>query len=102
MKLEREIKRLTGEVETWRKRAQAEGSLFDLKRDTVKEIAAAIAGNVSLSRLISIQKAITDEIARLRPRVSRRGERACRYAIVRVQWRQLIRLSPQAASGLAP
>jgi hypothetical protein len=66
MKLEREIDRLTDERDSWRKRAEAEGSLFDLKRDSVKNIAATIAGNVSLSRLISLQKAIAEEIARLK------------------------------------
>jgi hypothetical protein len=68
MKREREIDRLTDEVETWRKRALSEGSLFDLKlkRDTVKEIAATIAGNVPLTRLLSLQKALAQEIVRLK------------------------------------
>jgi hypothetical protein len=65
-KLEREIERLTGDVENWRKRAQAEGSLFDLKRDTVKHIAETIAENVTYGRLVSIQRAIAEEIARLK------------------------------------
>ena len=65
-KLEREVERLSSELEAWRKRAMAEGSLFDLKKDTPKDIATTIAGNVSLSRLISIQKAIAEEIALLK------------------------------------
>jgi hypothetical protein len=65
-KLEREIERLTGESDMWRKRAQAEGSLFDLKKDSVENIARVIAGNVSFGRLLSIQKALAEEIKRLR------------------------------------
>jgi hypothetical protein len=40
--------RAAGEVEAWRKKAEADGSLFDLKKDSVKVIATTIAGNVSL------------------------------------------------------
>jgi hypothetical protein len=39
MKLERELDRLTDERDSWRKRAEAEGSLFDLKKDSIKDIA---------------------------------------------------------------
>ena len=55
-KLEREIERLSSELEAWRKRAMVEGSLFDLKKDTPKDIATTIAGNVSLPRLISSRR----------------------------------------------
>ena len=54
-KLEHEIERLTGEVEAWRKKAQIDGSLFDLRADSVKVIATTIAGNVSLHRLTALQ-----------------------------------------------
>ena len=57
-KLEREIDRLASENEALRKRAEREGSLFDLKRDTVRDIARAIAANMTFRRLTSLQKEI--------------------------------------------
>lgn len=65
-KLEREIDRLTDEAEVWRKRAQTEGSLFDLKRDTVKDIARTIAEQMTPGRLKALQQALAEEIARLK------------------------------------
>jgi len=64
-KLEREIVRLSEENHALKKRAEIDGSLFDLKKDTIEEIARAIAGNVSPSRLKSLHKAFGTEIARL-------------------------------------
>jgi hypothetical protein len=49
-----------------RRRAEREGSLFDLKRDTVKDIARAIAANMTFGRLTYLQKEIAAEIARLK------------------------------------
>jgi hypothetical protein len=63
-RLLREIERVTGEREAWRKRAETEGSLFDLKKDTVADIARTIAGNLSPHRLQSLSRALIDEIAR--------------------------------------
>jgi hypothetical protein len=54
--------RTAGEVEAWRKKAQADGGLFDLKKDSVKVIATTIAGNASLHRLTALQQALGDEI----------------------------------------
>jgi hypothetical protein len=54
--------RAAGEVEAWRKKTEADGGLFDLKKDSVKVIATTIAGNVSLQRLTALQKALGDEI----------------------------------------
>jgi hypothetical protein len=48
------------------KRADAQGSLFDLKRDTLKDIARTLAGNMTFTRLTSLQKEIAAEIARLK------------------------------------
>jgi hypothetical protein len=42
-------------------KAEADGSLFDLKKDSVKVIATTIAGNVSLHRLTELQQALGDE-----------------------------------------
>jgi hypothetical protein len=71
--MEREIDRLTRENDALRKRAEADGSLFDLRRDTVKQIAATIAGNVPLTRLMSLQKEIAAEIARLKAEQKQAG-----------------------------
>jgi hypothetical protein len=65
-KLMREIERLSDENSALRKRAEADGSLFGLKRDSLKNIARTIAANVPLSRLTSLQKEIAEEIARLK------------------------------------
>jgi hypothetical protein len=62
-RLLRQIERVTGERDAWRKRAENEGSLFDLKRDTAADIARTIAGNVGLHRLQSLSKALIEEIA---------------------------------------
>jgi hypothetical protein len=67
-RLLREIERVTAERDAWRKRAETEGSLFDLKRDTVADIAHTIAGNVSPNRLQSLSRALIDEIARRKAR----------------------------------
>jgi len=53
-----------GQIERWRETLarEADGSLFDLKKDSVKVIATTIAGNVSLHRLTALQQALGDEI----------------------------------------
>jgi hypothetical protein len=63
-RLLREIEQVTAERDAWRKRAETEGSLFDLKRDTATDIARTIAGNVNPHRLQSLSKALIEEIAR--------------------------------------
>jgi hypothetical protein len=65
-RLERELEAVITENDALKRRLGVEGSLFDLKRDTVKHIAETIAGNVTYGRLVSIQKAIAQEIARLK------------------------------------
>jgi hypothetical protein len=72
-KRDREIERLAAENQALRKRAEADGSLFDLKGDKVEDIARAIAGNISLHRLTSLQKAIAAEIARLKAEQKQAG-----------------------------
>jgi hypothetical protein len=63
-KLEREIDRLTDEVAAWRKKAEADGSLFDIKKDSVKDIVHIIVENVSFHRLTTLQRELAGEIAR--------------------------------------
>jgi hypothetical protein len=65
-KLEREIDQLRSENETLRERVDRDGSLFDLKRDSAKNIAHVIAGNIGLSKLTTLHKEPADEIARLK------------------------------------
>jgi hypothetical protein len=65
-KLEREIERLTDEREAWRKKAQTDGSLFDLMKDSAADIASAIAASVTFHKLTAIQKAIAEQIRRLK------------------------------------
>jgi hypothetical protein len=64
--MEREIARLSSEAETWRSRAEADGSLFDLKRDRVANIARVIAERMSPGRLKALQQALAREIVRLK------------------------------------
>jgi hypothetical protein len=72
-KLEREIERLSTELEAWRKRAEAEGSLFDLRKDTATDIAATIAKHVTFYKLTAIQKALAEEIRRLKAKQKHAG-----------------------------
>jgi hypothetical protein len=72
-KMEREVERLSGEVETWRRRAEADGSLFDLKRDSVANIARVIAERMSPGRLKALQQALAGEIGRLKAEKAQAG-----------------------------
>ena len=71
--MEREVERLSGEVETWRRRAEADGSLFDLKRDRVADIARVIAERMSPGGLKTLQEALAGEIARLKAEKAQAG-----------------------------
>jgi hypothetical protein len=56
-----------GELADARERLAADpGSLFDLKKDTPANIAGVIAGTVTFHKLTAIQKAIAEEIRRLK------------------------------------
>jgi hypothetical protein len=55
------------------KRLQIDGSLFDLRKDSVKVIATTIAGNVSLPRLTALQQALGDEIKPIKAAQKRAG-----------------------------
>ena len=48
-RLLREVERMTAERDAWKRRAEAEGSLFDLKKDRVEDIVGVIADPTVLS-----------------------------------------------------
>jgi hypothetical protein len=72
-KMEREVERLTGEIDALRRRAEADGSLFDLKQDRVADIARVIAERMSPGRLKALQQALAGEIARLKAQKAQAG-----------------------------
>lgn len=65
-RLERELEAVAAERDKWRHKAEKDGSLFDLKQDTVKIIAATIASNMTIYRLRELAKALDAEIARVK------------------------------------
>lgn len=64
--LERELEAVAAERDKWKHKAEKDGSLFDLKQDTVKIIAATIASNMSIFRLRELHKALQAEIDRVK------------------------------------
>jgi hypothetical protein len=65
-KVERELEALAAERDKWKRQAEADGSLFDLKKDSVKIIVATIAANMSPYRLAELHKELVIELARLK------------------------------------
>jgi hypothetical protein len=65
-RMESEIMRLSEEVMTWRKRAETDGSLFDLKKDSVKDIITVVEGNVTSYRFQQLAKGMADRAAEIR------------------------------------
>jgi hypothetical protein len=64
--LERELEAVAAERDKWRHKAEKDGSLFDLKQDSTKIIAATIASNMSIYRLRELAKALQVEIDRVK------------------------------------
>jgi hypothetical protein len=64
--LERELEAVAAERDKWRHKAEKDGSLFDLKQDSTKIIAATIASNMSIYRLRELAKALQAEIDRVK------------------------------------
>ena len=62
--LERELEAVAAERDKWRHKAEKDGSLFDLKNDRPKDIAAIMFQNMSLPRVREVVKALQDEAAR--------------------------------------
>lgn len=72
-KFEAELLRLEEENTALRKRLDKEGSLFDLKQDSVKTIAATIAGSVTPYRLGELAKALLEEQKRRKAEMKHAG-----------------------------
>ena len=64
--IQRELEAVAAERDKWKHKAEKDGSLFDLKQDTVKIIAATIASNMSIFRLRELHKALQAEIDRVK------------------------------------
>jgi hypothetical protein len=63
-KVERELEALAAERDKWKRQAEKDGSLFDLKNDGVKIIAETIAQNMTDWRFGELVKAIVAEQTR--------------------------------------
>lgn len=61
-RLERELEAVAAERDKWKHKAEKDGSLFDVKKDTPKQIALALRHNVTTYRLAEIHKAIGDAL----------------------------------------
>ena len=75
-KLEREIERLTNENDDLKRtlrRAKDDGSLFDLRNDSVANIARVIADTMASGRLQSLQQKLAEEIKRARAKPAHAG-----------------------------
>jgi hypothetical protein len=64
--IQRELEAVAAERDKWKHKAEKDGSLFDLKQDTVKIIAATIASNMTIYRLRELHKALQAEIDRVK------------------------------------
>jgi hypothetical protein len=62
--LERELEAVAAERDKWRHKAEKDGSLFDLKNDRPKDIAAIMFQNMSVPRVREVIKALQDEAVR--------------------------------------
>ena len=61
-RLERELEAVAAERDKWRHKAEKDGSLFDIKKDTPKTIAETMRHNVTVYRLREIHKALGEEL----------------------------------------
>ena len=65
-KIERELEAVAAERDKWKREAEKDGSLFDLKQDTAGLIAKVIVSHVSPYKVGEILKALTAERDRLK------------------------------------
>jgi hypothetical protein len=63
---ERELEAVAAERDKWKRQAEADGSLFDLRKDPIKDIAHCIALNVTTYRLAELLKALKAEADRIK------------------------------------
>ena len=64
--IQRELEAVSADRDKWKHKAEKDGSLFDLKQDSTKIIAATIASNMSIYRLRELAKALQAEIDRVK------------------------------------
>jgi hypothetical protein len=62
--IQRELEATAAERDKWRHKAEKDGSLFDLKNDRPKDIAAIMFQNMSVPRVREVIKALQDEAGR--------------------------------------
>jgi hypothetical protein len=62
--IQRELEATAAERDKWRHKAEKDGSLFDLKNDRPKDIAAIMFQNMSVPRVREVIKALQDEAVR--------------------------------------
>ena len=62
--LERELEQVAAERDKWRHKAEKDGSLFDIKNDSVKIIAQVMFQNMSVPRIRELTKALQNEADR--------------------------------------
>lgn len=61
-RLERELEAVAAERDKWKRKAETDGSLFDLRKDTAKGIARCIRENVTTYKLAELHKALGEEL----------------------------------------
>ena len=62
--IQRELEQVAAERDKWKHKAEKDGSLFDLRNDSPKTIAAIMFQNMSVPRIRDLTKALQDEAAR--------------------------------------
>jgi hypothetical protein len=62
--LERELEAVAAERDKWKRKAEKDGSLFDIKNDSVKIIAQVMFQNMSVPRIRELTKALQNETER--------------------------------------
>ena len=62
--IQRELEAVAAERDKWKHKAEKDGSLFDLKNDRPKDIAAIMFQNMSVPRVREVIKALQDEAVR--------------------------------------
>jgi hypothetical protein len=72
-RIERELEAMSAERDKWKRQAEADGSLFDLKKDPVPSIVRVIAANVTPYRLNELIKGLKEEADRLKAQKRQAG-----------------------------
>jgi hypothetical protein len=62
--IQRELEQVAAERDKWKRKAEKDGSLFDIKNDSVKIIAQVMFQNMSVPRIRELTKALQNETER--------------------------------------